>query len=517
MIATPADALRALPATPGALLPDAPPLPSVGRVALLRRAVVVLWHALPLVLSVLRDSRRWVVRGAPLPRSADFHARRADRLVATLATLGPTYVKLAQMAAARADLIPGVYVDRLATLLDRVPAVPWSAIESTLRRSLTPEQRAALSPIDRTPLAAGSLGQVHAARLATATGSRDVVIKLLRPGIAGVIALDLAILRAIVGWVYGRFPHPHVKGYLVVLDQFEHHVRDELDFRREAVATATIRARFAHEPRIRIPEVIDGFTGIDVLVLARVEGQRIDQLDASRLRPGQLDALVEQLIASYIRMMLIDGRFHADPHPGNLWLAPDGALVFLDFGMVSDVSLATRRQLLRTIVASIRRDPLAIAQGFESLEMLVPGTSPAQFAPLAQTLLQIGFSPLPSDERARLVADEVMRELFNWPITLPPALVYFARTAALIEGVGARYDRHFNSIGVATRVVMRLYPEIARALGESVWNLPPDAMASVAGTMAGTAAREAVSTARRLERALGAAWAATRDALFEER
>ncbi|MCU0634884.1 MAG: AarF/UbiB family protein [Gemmatimonadaceae bacterium] len=511
MIDVPPGALLAAPIEP---LPVAPPLPTVGRLALLRRAVVVCWHALPLVVSVLRDQRRWITRGAPMPRTAAFHARRADRLVATLARLGPTYVKLAQMAAARADLIPGVYVERLATLLDRVPPVPWSAIRATLARALSAERRASLAPIDPTPLAAGSLGQVHAAQVQTATGTREVVIKVLRPGIAAVIARDLAILRAIVGWVYGRFPHPHVRGYLVVLDQFEHHVRDELDFRREALATQAIRARFAADPRIRIPEVLPAYTTREVLVLSRVEGQRIDQLEGRSVTRAELDQLVERLIAAYIRMMLIDGRFHADPHPGNLWLAPDGALVFLDFGMVSDVDLETRRRLLRTIVASVRRDPLAIAQGFASLEMLVPGTAPEEFAPLAERLLAIGYSPLASDERAQLVADEVMRELFNWPITLPPALVYFARTAALIEGVGARYDRHFNSIAVASRVVMQLYPEIARALGESVWNLPPDAMASVAGTMAGTFAREAASNAERLTRAMGAAWRATVDALF---
>jgi hypothetical protein len=110
-----------------------------------------------------------------------------------------------------------------------------------------------------------------------------------------------------------------------------------------------------------------------------------------------------------------------------------------------------------------------------------------------------------------------MRELFSWPITLPPALVYFARTAALIEGVGARYDANFNSVATASRVVLRLYPEIARALGESVWDLPPDTMASVAGTVAGTAMRAAVTRVRQLERAVGAAVSATLDALFEER
>jgi predicted unusual protein kinase regulating ubiquinone biosynthesis (AarF/ABC1/UbiB family) len=506
---------------PSAIVPtrntSVPALPVVGRWELMRRGVVVLWHALPIVVSVLRDRRRWIVRGPPLTRSPAFHAQRAAQLVRAITVLGPTYVKLAQMAAARADLIPGVYVDRLAGLLDQVPAVPWASIDDILRGVWPASLRQTLEPIDRTPLAAGSLGQVHAARVRGPTGERDVVIKVLRPGIARIIARDLAILRALISWVYRRFPHPHVKGYLVVLDQFEHHIEDELDFRREAEVTSVIGARFADDARIRIPAVLADYTRQEVMVLARVEGQRIDRLDARAMTAQQLDGLVERLIEAYVRMMLIDGRFHADPHPGNLWLAPDGALVFLDFGMVSTVAVHTRQQLLRTVLASIRRDPLAVAHCFEALEMLVPGTSADQFAPLAERLLAIGYSTGTTGERAQLVADEVMRELFSWPITLPPALVYFARTAALIEGVGARYDANFNSVATASRVVLRLYPEIARALGESVWDLPPDTMASVAGTVAGTAMRAAVTRVRQLERAVGAAVSATLDALFVER
>lgn len=502
----------ALPAADHVREPVADRLPPVGRWETVRRGVVVLWHAVPIVISVLRDRKRWIRWGAPIVRSDAFHRRRAERLVHAISQLGPTYVKLAQIAAARADLMPGAYVEALAGLLDRVPPVPWPALSAVLDREWTPAQRAALEPIDREPLAAGSLGQVHAARL----NGRDVVIKILRPGIARIVARDLTILRAIVGWVYRRFPHPHVYGYLVVLDQFEQHVVDELDFRREAAATQRIRARFASDARIRIPEVAPEFTTRDLLVLGRVDGTRIDRLDDRRMTAAELDALVERLIASYVRMMLIDGQFHADPHPGNLWLAPDGALVFLDFGMVSEVPVETRRRLLRTILASIRRDPLAVATCFEQLDMLLPGTSPETFAPLAERLLAIGYSTQTSIERAQLVADEVMRELFSWPITLPPALVYFARTAALIEGVGARYNPNYNSVAVASRVVLRLYPEIARALGESVWDLPADTMASVAGTVAGTAARSALSEARRWERALGAAFRATVDALFTE-
>ncbi len=425
------------------------------------RTAVILWRTAPLLLSWRRDYRRWIRWGAPVQRTPAFHQERADRLVRTIADLGPAFVKLAQIFATRADLVPEPYLASLATLTDRVPPVPWRDIEAVLEDAYGAPVAQTFPGIDRTPLAAGSLGQVHRARV----GDKDVVVKVLRPGVEAIVRRDAAVALSIVNRIYRRFPHHHVLGARVLLTEFSVRVEDEMDFRREGEQCERMRTRFLGERRLRIPTVESAYTRQRALVLEFLEGTRVDEL-ADRVARGDVDtnALVETLIETYTRMMLRDGVFHADPHPGNLLVAPDGALVLLDFGMVIDVPREIRRALFETVLAAVRRDAARTADGFFALGLVAPGTSRDTMVALVDTLLEIAFADTSTTERAQLLADRVMRELLDWPIVLPGELVYFARTAALIEGVGARYDRNFNSIRVATPVVLRMRGEILRTL-----------------------------------------------------
>jgi predicted unusual protein kinase regulating ubiquinone biosynthesis (AarF/ABC1/UbiB family) len=307
--------------------------------------------------------------------------------------------------------------------------------------------------------------------------------------VEAIVTRDVRLSRAIVNALYARWRHHHVLGFRVVLDEFDRHVREEMDFEREAMQCLRMRERFADEPRLRIPRVETALTRRDVLVLEFLEGTRIDQLDAQIAR-GLVRPLVlaETLIETYARMMLRDGVFHADPHPGNLLVDAQGRLILLDFGMVIDVPVATRKALFDTIIAAIRRDAAGTAQGFFTLGMVAPGTPPDTMRDLVDVLLGIAYSEGTTVERARVVADRVIRELYNWPIVLPGELVYFARTAALIEGIGARYDRNFNSIRVASPVMLRLRGELLSALlGDNGRREPLVTMAATLGAFTGTA------------------------------
>ena len=427
----------------------------------LPRLVAILWRLVPMVVSFLRDRRRWIRRGGPIERSPAFHERRARRVVRDLAALGPAFVKLAQIFASRADLVPEPYLAALGTLTDRVPPVPWAQLRAELQQAWQADPDHIVDQLDPSPLAAGSLGQVHRARYQ----GRDVVVKILRPRVEAIVVRDVRLARAIVNAVYARFPHHHVLGFRVVLDEFARHVGEEMDFEREAMQCMKMRERFLDEPRLRIPRVETALTRRNVLVLEFMEGTRIDALDAQIAR-GDVSprALVETLIESYARMMLRDGVFHADPHAGNLLVDAEGRIVLLDFGMVIDVDIPVRKALFETILAAIRRDADATAAGFFALGMVAPGTTPDAMSNLVRVLLDIAYQDTAMEDRARAIADRVMRELFNWPIVLPGELVYFARTAALIEGVGGRYDRHFNSIKVASPVVLKLRREILTVL-----------------------------------------------------
>jgi len=426
----------------------------------------------PFALSFLRDRRRYIRWGAPVPRSAEDHARRARRLVATIIRLGPTFVKMAQVFAARADLIPEPYLSELAKLTDQVPALPFPVVARVVAESYAgaakvrgardAERRvdAVFDDFERVPVAAASLGQVHRARWR----GEVVAVKVLRPGVERHVRADLVAARRILAWVERWWEHPHVKRVRIVLDEFELRIGEEMDFRLEAEHGMEIGANFAGHPDVIVPKVYHEMTRQRVLVMEFVQGTRIDRLDAATV---DVPRVVRTLVELYVQMMLVDGLFHADPHPGNLMVAADGRIVLLDFGMVVRVPIATRRALMHTSIAAIRRDASGVARGFEELGLIIPGTEPATVRWLAELLITNAYSRTTTRERIdALLADRVMKTLFDFPIVLPQHLVYFGRTAALIEGIGTRYDPYFQAIPIASPVILRMRSRILRSLGE---------------------------------------------------
>lgn len=443
----------------------------------------------PYVISVFRDARRWIWFGAPLARTPEFHRARANAFVARIARLGPTFVKLAQVFSARADLIPEPYLSALGTLTDQVPPVPWSAIERELRTAYGEAPERVFERIDQTPLAAASLGQVHRARWR----GRDVAVKILRPGVEHTVERDLRSARAITAWAARRWPVPHVLGFQALVEEFATRIGEEMDFRLEAEYATEVRANFRENPRVLVPEVMHEMTRRRVIVLQFMEGGRVDRLPAGSVNAERLAGMVMEV---YVQMMLVDGLFHADPHAGNLLVAPDGRLVLLDFGMMVRVSPELRLALIRTVFASIRHDPAAVAEGFQSLGLIAPGANPADIHRLAELLVAMSVTRSTTQQRLEtMLADRVMASLYDFPVILPRDLVYFARTAALIEGIGTRYDPYFNAIQVGTPLVMRMRSRILRSLGEDA-QPSIEEIAAIAGFAVGRAwrsLREAIS------------------------
>ncbi len=422
---------------------------------------IIVFRLGPFALAFWRDYRRWFFFGAPARRSEQDHEQRASRLVTTLAKLGPTFVKMAQIFAGRTDVLAPVYAMRLVTLTDQVPGVPIEDVERIIREEYGAPADEVFESFDRTPLAAASLGQVHRARY----GGEEVVIKVLRPGVEALVAEDVAAAKRIVGMVERWWPNPHVIGTRVVIEEFSLRVAEEMDFRLEAANAIAIGANFATTREVWIPRVIEPLVRQRALVLEYCPGLRIDRLDgwvaAGRVKP---ERLVQAVMELYARMMLVHGLFHADPHPGNLHVAADGRIILLDFGMVVRVPIELRRELVAAIFAAIRKDPVALAESFHHLGLVAPGADPGTIQRLASTLLSVSVQRTTTRERVELLANEVLAELYDWPVILPSQLVYFARTASLIEGLGVHYDDHFNALQFATPIALSLRSLILTSL-----------------------------------------------------
>ncbi|MGQ0643643.1 MAG: ABC1 kinase family protein [Gemmatimonadaceae bacterium] len=424
------------------------------------RALVIVARLGPLVASFWRDRRRYFIAGKPIGRSPTFHQRRARRVVDALVSLGPTFIKLGQVFAARVDLLPEPYVGEFGRLTDQVPPVPTEQIRRTLETAYGRKVSEVFDEFDDMAVAAASLGQVHRARFE----GEDVAVKVLRPGVRGLVTQDVRVAVPLSRWIARHFPNQHIRNARTVVEEFARRIPEEMDFEREAVFATTIRANFARTPGVIVPHVVPELVRPNVLVLQYVEGRRIDRLATGGALPAR--QVVAKVIELYIQMMLIDGLFHADPHPGNLLVTPDGTVVLLDFGMVIEVPKEMRRNLVRTVFAAIRRDVTGTLEGFRSLGLIDPNADLTMLHGLAERLMSIAYDRGSMQERLELVANEVMATLYDWPVTLPSEMVYFARTAALIEGLGARYDPYFNAVTFASPIAIRLRGRILASLHE---------------------------------------------------
>jgi len=294
---------------------------------------------------------------------------------------------------------------------------------------------------------------------------QEVVVKVLRPGVEAAIALDMDISFRFLFWLNIAFPNHHVRGLTNVVREFSVQVKAEMDFEQEAENIARFQRVFSEERKVRAPAVLEHFTRRRVLVMERCVGTKIDRLH-DHFESGRLSfrQVMESLTNVYLRMMMVDGFMHADPHPGNLLVQDDGTLIVLDWGAVLEVPRWIRDSILGVALALGREDIDGVINEMYRLGMISPEVSRGEIRSAATEILKI-VERAKTTNRQVIIGDvisELLDTFYTWPLLLPQELVYFFRTAALIEGLAFHYDARFDGLSFIRGIVAENRVELLR-------------------------------------------------------
>jgi predicted unusual protein kinase regulating ubiquinone biosynthesis (AarF/ABC1/UbiB family) len=366
----------------------------------------------------------------------------AEQLTADLEAMGPTFIKLGQLLSTRPDLIPRTYADALARLQDRVEPFDGEEAERIVSEELGVRVSKAFESFDRTPIAAASLGQVHRAVL---RGGRPVAVKVQRPGIREQIVKDLDALGEVVDFMDRHTKQGRKYEPARVLEEFRRTLLSELDYAREARNMATLDTNLAEFERIIVPRPVQDYSTGRVLTMEFIRGRNISKL--SPLARMEMDGreLAEDLFRAYLKQILVDGFFHADPHPGNVFLTDDGRLALLDVGMVGTLSPDLQKHLLRMVLA------ISDGRGEEAAEAAVAAGEErdhfdeARFTSDVKTLVaDFATASNAHDIQVGRVMLDVTRSAAENGIRLPVEMAMLGRALLALDQVGRTLDPEFD-------------------------------------------------------------------------
>jgi predicted unusual protein kinase regulating ubiquinone biosynthesis (AarF/ABC1/UbiB family) len=361
--------------------------------------------------------------------------------------LGPTFIKIGQALGTRGDLLPLPYIKQLAVLQDQVPPFPtteaYARIETELGRNL----REAYAEIDAEPVAAASLGQVYRARLHS---GEEVAVKVQRPQLAELISFDISILHKLVRLVNRYFPQANENAdWEGMLHEFSVTVFEEMDYVQEGRNADRFRDNFKDWRAIRVPTIYWSHTTRHVLTMEFIRGTKvvdIEALKARRISPVKVNRL---LVRTYLKQLLEDGFFHADPHPGNLLVMDSGRLAFFDFGMTGKITQQLQSQMIDAFFHVIERDVHGLAQDLINLNFLKPGVDPETVRPVVEGLFEHYINLKLGDVNFKELTYELAEVMYEYPFRLPSNFTYVMRALMTLEGIGIVTDPEFSFFDTA--------------------------------------------------------------------
>ena len=413
------------------------------------RAVTIVWVALrhgldELVLtSFQHPGLRLLGRIARIGR--DLSAPRGQRLREALEQLGPIFVKFGQVLSTRRDLLPVDIADELALLQDRVPPFPGEVAIATIERAFRKPVGELFTHFEHEPVASASIAQVHFATLVDKEGrERDVAVKVLRPGMLKVIEQDLQLIRWMAGWIERLSSDGKRLKPREVVGEFDKYLHDELDLVREAASAAQLRRNMAGLNLVLIPEMIWDLCRSEVIVMERMSGIPIGQVERLREAGVDIPQLARDGVTIFFTQVFRDGFFHADMHPGNIMVSVDpntfGRYISLDFGIVGTLTEYDKEYLAQNFTAFFRRDYKRVAELHVESGWVPGDTRIDELESAIRSVCEPYFDRPLKDISLGMVLMRLFQTSRRFNVEIQPQLVLLQKTLLNIEGLGRELD-----------------------------------------------------------------------------
>jgi predicted unusual protein kinase regulating ubiquinone biosynthesis (AarF/ABC1/UbiB family) len=409
------------------------------------RFFVVIGQFFPLIVAYLRDRRRYLLVGGSREVTGAMRRERARGLLDTLLTLGPTFIKLGQILSTRPDILPPEYVAEFSKLQDEVPPAEWAEAKPVIEDELGAPGEV-FDSFDTDAISGASLGQVYQAEL----DGEQVAVKVRRPGIEELIEADLKVIKWSLPVIIRFIGEARSFSLETLAEEFDTTIHQEIDYAREARMLEDIKDNFTGDPTIRIPSVIESHSTPRVLTMEYVSGTKITAIDELDAMGVDRTGLAERLERIYLQMIVDDGVFHADPHPGNLSVKPDGTLVFYDFGMSGTVEEFVQDKIIEFYMGIANQDIDAILDALVEMGTLSPDADRETMGNVMELAIQDVRGEEVDQYRVQEVVGQVEDTIYEFPLRLPANLALVLRVATVVEGVCVTLDPNFDFISVAT-------------------------------------------------------------------
>ncbi|OWY65577.1 hypothetical protein B7486_41195 [cyanobacterium TDX16] len=419
-----------------------------------RRFVDIWMFVLTLMFGLWLDGKAWSYPGGVTEaRKIARRKKQAIWIRNTLLDLGPTFIKVGQLFSTRADLFPSEYVEELAKLQDRVPAFGYEQVETTVERELgkkIPELFHSFEPI---PLAAASLGQVHKAKLRS---GEEVVVKIQRPGLKKLFEIDLAILKGITRYFQNHPDWGRGRDWLGIYEECCRILWEEIDYLNEGRNADTFRRNFREYDWVKVPRIYWRYTSPQVLTLEYAPGIKISHYEAIEAAGLDRKLIARQGAEAYLHQLLHNGFFHADPHPGNIAVSPEGSLIFYDFGMMGRIKANVREQLMETLFGIAQKDGDRVVASLVELGALAPTDDMGPIRRSVQFMLDNFMDKPFENQSVSAISDDLYEIAYGQPFRFPATFTFVMRAFSTLEGVGKGLDPEFNFMEVAKPFAFQL-------------------------------------------------------------